>query len=50
MHKPPPVIDTSTVKILWDFSLQSTGHHLSNRPNIVVFDYRKLWLLSAHGY
>ena len=44
-HKPPPVIETSTVKILWDFSLQSTGHHVSNRPDIVVFDYLKQLIL-----
>ena len=44
-HKPPPVIETSTVKILWDFSLQWTGHHLSNRPDIVVYDYLKQLIL-----
>ena len=44
-HKPPPVIKTSTVKILWDFSLQSTGHHLSNRPDVVVFDFLKQLIL-----
>ena len=37
-HKPPPVIETSQVKIL---SLESDHHHLSNRPDIVVFDYSK---------
>ena len=40
-HKPPPVIETSQVKILWDFSLESDHHHLSNHPDIVVFDYSK---------
>ena len=35
----PAVIESSTVKILWDFSLQSASHHLSNRPDIVLFDY-----------
>ena len=26
-HKPPPVVETSQVKILWDFSLKSDHHH-----------------------
>ena len=29
------------MKILWDFSLESDHHHLSNHPDIVVFDYSK---------
>ena len=32
------MIETSQVKILWDFSLD---HHLNNHPDIVVFDYSK---------
>jgi len=31
-HRPPAVVESSTVKILWDFSLQSVSHHLSNCP------------------
>ena len=26
-HKPPPVLETSVVKILWDFSVHSSGNH-----------------------
>ena len=38
-HRLPAVIESVTVKILWDFSLQSASHHLSNRPDIVLFDH-----------
>ena len=38
-HKPPPLIETTLVKILWDFSLHSMHNHPSNRPDIVLFDY-----------
>jgi len=38
-HKPPPVVETSLVKILWDFSLHSISSYSSNRPDVVVFDY-----------
>jgi len=38
-HRPAAVVESSTVKILWDFSLQSVSYHLSNRPDIVLFDY-----------
>ena len=38
-HRPPAVIESTIVKILWDFSLQSASHHLSNRLYIVLFDY-----------
>ena len=44
-HKPPPVVETPQVKILWDFSLVSENHHLSNRPDIVIFDYLKQLIL-----
>ena len=27
------------MKILWDFSLELDSHHLSNRLDIVLFDY-----------
>ena len=40
-HRPPPVLESSVVKILWDFSLFTDHHHSSNRPDIVVFDYYK---------
>jgi len=35
-HKP---VETSLVKILWDFSLHSINSYSSNRPDVVVFDY-----------
>ena len=39
-HRSPAVIESSlTVKILRDFSLQSASHHLSNDPDIFLFDY-----------
>ena len=38
-HKPPPLIETPLVKILWDFSLHSICNHPSNRPDLVLFDY-----------
>ena len=31
-HKPPPVLEASVVKILWDFSFHSSGNH----PVVVV--------------
>ena len=40
-HKPPPVFETSVVKILWDFSVYSSGNHPSNRPDVVLFDYSR---------
>jgi len=39
IRRPPTVVKSSTVKILWDFSLQSVNHHLSNCPDIVLFNY-----------
>lgn len=44
-HKPLPVVQTTTAKLLWDFSLVSASHHLSNRPDIVLFDYSKKIIL-----
>jgi len=38
-HKPPPVLESSTAKILWDFTLHTDHHHSSNRPDIVLFEY-----------
>ena len=39
-HKPPPVLETSAAKILWDFGLTTHQKHASNRPDIVLFDYK----------
>ena len=40
IHRPPTVIESSQVKkILWEFGLQSSSHHPSNCPDIVVFDF-----------
>jgi len=39
-HKPPPVLETSAAKILWDFGLTTHQKHASNRPDIVLFDYQ----------
>jgi len=35
-HTPPPVVESSSVKILWD-----DHHHSSNRPDVKMFDYCK---------
>ena len=48
-HRPPAVVESLAVKILWDFSLQSASHHLSNRPDIVLFDYdlKKIYFIEV---
>ena len=38
-HKPMPVSEGSMVKLLWDFGIVTEGHVLSNRPDIVLYDY-----------
>ena len=38
-HKPPPVIESPTAKILWDFRLVITLNHASNHPDIVLYDF-----------
>ena len=38
-HHPQSVVENTSVKILWDFSLNSKSRHLSNCPDIVLFDY-----------
>ena len=40
-HKPPPVIESSIAKILWDFRLVTTHNHPSNRPDIVLYDFHQ---------
>ena len=40
-HRPPPVLESSVAKILWDFSLHTVHNHSSNRPDIVLFDYQR---------
>jgi len=42
---PPPVVENATAKILWDFSLISEGYHLTNHPDLVLFDYDKKAIL-----
>ena len=44
-HYLQPVAENSLVMILWDFNLVSESHHLSNRPDIVVFNYVKKTIL-----
>jgi len=46
-HNPPPVCENSTTKLLWDFCLQSSSNHTSNRPDIVLFSYphKKIYFL-----
>ena len=41
VHKPPPVIESSIAKILWDFRLVTTHNHPSNRPDIVLYDFHQ---------
>jgi len=38
-HNPLPVCENSTMKLPWDFHLQSGSNHASNRPDIVLFTY-----------
>ena len=40
-HKPLPVIESPTVKILWDIKLVTTLNHPSNHPDIVLYDFSK---------
>ena len=40
-HTPMPVCENSAAKLLWDFGLVTGNHHSSNRPDIVLFDFRK---------
>jgi len=39
-HNPPPVLEFSAAKILWDFGLTTHQKHTSNCPDIVLFDYQ----------
>jgi len=34
-------LESSDSKILWDFNLRTDHNHSSNRPDIVIFDYRQ---------
>ena len=34
-----PVSENSMVKLLWDFGIVTESHVLSNRPDIVLYDY-----------
>ena len=38
-HKPPPLIESPTAKILWDFRLVTNFNHPSNHPDIVLHDF-----------
>lgn len=40
-HQPLPVVEGSSAKLLWDFSLTSDYKHSANRPDIVLFDYQR---------
>ena len=33
-----PVSENSLAKLLWDFGLVTEGHHLSNCPDMVLFN------------
>ena len=37
-HEPPDVVETQSVKILWDFEIQTDHHIPARRPDIVVRD------------
>jgi len=34
-----PVSESSMAKLLWDFGIVTEGHLLSNRPDIVLYDF-----------
>ena len=38
-HKPIRVLENSIEKLLWDFGPVMESHHLSNHPDIMLFDY-----------
>ena len=40
-HKPPPVIESLTAKILWDFRLVPNFNHPCNHPDIVLYDFNQ---------
>ena len=40
-HKPSPVIESSSAKILWDFRLATSHNHPSSHPDIVLYDFRQ---------
>jgi len=48
-HNPLPTCENAVVKLLWDFHLHSTSHHVSNRPDIVLFAFqqKKIYFLEV---
>ena len=40
-HHPPPVVETSNAKLLWNFSLATDYTHVANHPFIVLFEYQQ---------
>ena len=36
-----PVLENSLAKLLWDFGLVTESHHLSNHPDMVLYDYSR---------
>ena len=39
LDKPPPVLENSSMKILWDFTIQTDRHLPHDRPDIVCLSY-----------
>ena len=41
MHKPEPVLENETQKILWDFEIQTDHLMLVRRPDLVIINKKK---------
>ena len=39
IHQPLAVVENTSMKLLWDFTIQSDRHLLHNRPDLVCVDY-----------
>ena len=41
MHKPAPVLDNNTHKLLWDFYIQADHRISARRPDLIIFKKQK---------
>ena len=42
MHKPEPILKNETLKILWDFEIQTDHLIPPRRPGLVIIDKRNV--------
>ena len=40
-HRPPPVLENSSMNLLWDFTIQADRHLPHNKPDIVPHDFHR---------